>query len=206
MSSQLGQTYRLVSLLLLLGLHSVTLPLIWTLRLDYQGLTKACGIFVLSYMPAKHTKYKWCALSIKNISKGWQFGQIKIYGLDLKTKKYLLSQKKKIQTFKKNLEFLVQRFQIIEKVLPNNPHTLLEREKFWIQTLLTITPYGLNSHDLNSFTVLDICVIVAIFVITNYKTYSSQITSYKWRKNKGCFYEIFCFIQVFFCYRPNDQN
>ena len=41
----LGRTYRLVSLLLL-GLNSVTLPLICPLRLDYQGLAQACCIFV----------------------------------------------------------------------------------------------------------------------------------------------------------------
>ena len=39
------------------------------------------------------------------------------------------------------------RAQIIEKVCPNNTHTLLEREKLWIQSLVTRLPHGLNSHD-----------------------------------------------------------
>ena len=39
------------------------------------------------------------------------------------------------------------RVQLIEKVIPNNTHTLLEREKLWIQTLNTRLPNGLNSHD-----------------------------------------------------------
>ena len=39
------------------------------------------------------------------------------------------------------------RVQVIEKVMPNNPHTLLEREKLWIQTLSTRHPNGLNAHD-----------------------------------------------------------
>ena len=39
------------------------------------------------------------------------------------------------------------RLQVIEKVMPNNTNILLEREKIWIQTLQTRSPYGLNSHD-----------------------------------------------------------
>ena len=39
------------------------------------------------------------------------------------------------------------RAQIIEKVSPSDTHTLLEREKLWIQTLFTRHPHGLNSHD-----------------------------------------------------------
>ena len=39
------------------------------------------------------------------------------------------------------------RAQIIEKVCLNDTHTLLEREKLWIQTLVTRSPHGLNSHD-----------------------------------------------------------
>ena len=39
------------------------------------------------------------------------------------------------------------RVQIIEKVCPNTTHTLLEREKLWIQKLATRKPLGLNSHD-----------------------------------------------------------
>ena len=39
------------------------------------------------------------------------------------------------------------RVQVIEKVIPNNSHTLLEREKLWIQSLNTRLPNGLNSHD-----------------------------------------------------------
>ena len=39
------------------------------------------------------------------------------------------------------------RVQIIEKVMPNDTHTLLEREKLWIQRLITRIPFGLNSHD-----------------------------------------------------------
>ena len=39
------------------------------------------------------------------------------------------------------------RVQIIEKVMPNETHTLLKREKLWIQTLITRAPFGLNCHD-----------------------------------------------------------
>ena len=39
------------------------------------------------------------------------------------------------------------RLQVIEKVMPNNTNILLGREKIWIQTLQTRSPYGLNSHD-----------------------------------------------------------
>ena len=39
------------------------------------------------------------------------------------------------------------RAQIIEKVSPSDTHTLLEREKLWIQTLFSRHPHGLNSHD-----------------------------------------------------------
>ena len=38
------------------------------------------------------------------------------------------------------------RVEIIEKVIPNTTHILLEREKFWIQKLNTVIPHGLNSH------------------------------------------------------------
>ena len=36
--------------------------------------------------------------------------------------------------------------QVIEKVMPNNPHILLERERFWILKFSTVIPLGLNSH------------------------------------------------------------
>ena len=36
--------------------------------------------------------------------------------------------------------------QIIEKVTPNTPHMLLERERMWILKFNTVTPFGLNSH------------------------------------------------------------
>ena len=36
--------------------------------------------------------------------------------------------------------------QVIEKVCPNNPHMLLERERFWIMKFETVLPLGLNSH------------------------------------------------------------
>ena len=36
--------------------------------------------------------------------------------------------------------------QIIEKVIPNTPHMLLEREKMGIQRPNTLIPHGLNSH------------------------------------------------------------
>ena len=39
------------------------------------------------------------------------------------------------------------RVQIIEKVCPNTANTLLEREKLWIQTIVTRKPHGLNAHD-----------------------------------------------------------
>ena len=41
------------------------------------------------------------------------------------------------------------RIQIIEKVFPNNEPFRLEREKYWIKTLKTITPHGMNKN-LNS--------------------------------------------------------
>ena len=36
---------------------------------------------------------------------------------------------------------------VIEKVIPNTPHFRLEREEFWIKTLHTKAPYGLNIRD-----------------------------------------------------------
>ena len=36
--------------------------------------------------------------------------------------------------------------QVIEKVLPNSTHILLERERLWILKFRTIIPLGLNSH------------------------------------------------------------
>ena len=36
--------------------------------------------------------------------------------------------------------------QIIEKVCPNEPHFLLERERWWILKFRTTLPLGLNSH------------------------------------------------------------
>ena len=36
--------------------------------------------------------------------------------------------------------------QIIEKVTPNTPHMLLERERMWIMKFNTVSPLGLNSH------------------------------------------------------------
>ena len=36
--------------------------------------------------------------------------------------------------------------QIIEKVSPNDTHTLLERERFWILRFRTVLPLGLNLH------------------------------------------------------------
>ena len=37
-------------------------------------------------------------------------------------------------------------FHIIEKVIPNTPHMRLQRENYWIQTLNTKTPRGLNKN------------------------------------------------------------
>ena len=37
--------------------------------------------------------------------------------------------------------------QIVEKVTPNTPSYRLEREEFWIKTLATKTPLGLNKND-----------------------------------------------------------
>ena len=39
------------------------------------------------------------------------------------------------------------RVQIIERVVPNTPEMLLEREHFWIQRLQTKLPHGLNTLD-----------------------------------------------------------
>ena len=36
--------------------------------------------------------------------------------------------------------------QIIEKVTPNTPHMLLERESMWIMKFNTVSPLGLNLH------------------------------------------------------------
>ena len=36
--------------------------------------------------------------------------------------------------------------QIIEKVMPNTPHMLLERERLWINKFRTVLLLGLNSH------------------------------------------------------------
>ena len=33
---------------------------------------------------------------------------------------------------------------VVEKVIPNTPHYRLEREDYWIKTLNTKTPKGLN--------------------------------------------------------------
>ena len=41
------------------------------------------------------------------------------------------------------------KIQIIEKVFPNNEPFRLEREKYWIKTLHTIMPHGMNKN-LNS--------------------------------------------------------
>jgi hypothetical protein len=39
------------------------------------------------------------------------------------------------------------RMQIIEKVIPNSVHYRLEREEYWIKTLGTKIPNGLNKRD-----------------------------------------------------------
>ena len=36
--------------------------------------------------------------------------------------------------------------QIVEKVIPNDTHILLERERYWILKFNTLLPKGLNSH------------------------------------------------------------
>ena len=36
--------------------------------------------------------------------------------------------------------------EIIEKVTPDTPHMLLERERLWIMKFRTVLPSGLNSH------------------------------------------------------------
>ena len=36
--------------------------------------------------------------------------------------------------------------QVVEKVIPNTGHMLLEREHYWINRFNTLIPHGLNSH------------------------------------------------------------
>ena len=38
------------------------------------------------------------------------------------------------------------KFHIIEKVIPNSPQMRLQRENYWIQTLQTKAPSGLNKN------------------------------------------------------------
>ena len=59
------------------------------------------------------------------------------------------------------------RVQIIEKVMPNDTHTLLEKEKLWIQRLITRIPFGLNSHDL-SYTFIYLCIEFYNFKFTTH--------------------------------------
>ena len=39
------------------------------------------------------------------------------------------------------------RFQIIERVIPNSTHPLLERESVWMKRFATKIPFGLNKKD-----------------------------------------------------------
>ena len=56
-------------------------------------------------------------------------------------------------TLKKNYQsFIVSqsmlfKVQVIERVVPNTPHMLLQREHWWIRKLQTKKPHGLNDLD-----------------------------------------------------------
>ena len=52
-SSQIGSRLQVSLSVPLLGLNSVILPLIWLLRLDYQGLAQDCCKLAMIYPPAQ---------------------------------------------------------------------------------------------------------------------------------------------------------